>query len=136
MMDDVQLLDTSMRVSSGEREGNCFNCEDNMAKRKRMEEFVRRFMIYDEAKRRTLAEFDELVVKETDRRLKATGMEWSQIVAGAISMFKKHCVADPGEIEPEAECDNRDRGCRSVIFAWHNAYNVTHASVMHSSMHK
>lgn len=103
LMDDVRLLDTSLRVSTGEVQGNCMDCDHVVDSRKRMEALVRRGMQYDETKQRSVSELDQLVLKKTERRLKATAMEGSNVVAGVVSMLKKNGVQNPGTVPTETE---------------------------------
>lgn len=72
-----------------------------------MEALVRQGIKYDEAKHRTVHKFDELVTAETERRLKATEIEGSNVVAGVVSLFKQNGVPNPGAVptdDGDMEC--------------------------------
>lgn len=109
-MDEVRLLDTSLRVATGEIEGNCVGCEDSTIRRKKMDAFVRRGLKYDPSKHRSAAEYDGLIVAETERRLRATGIEGSEVVSGVVSMLKEQGASNPGELPPDPDQDRRKQG--------------------------
>lgn len=66
-----------------------------------MEAAVCSSMECDASKHRTMAEFADLVRRETDRHLKETGIKGSNVVAGVVSTLKKNGVLNPVDVPIE-----------------------------------
>lgn len=102
LMEEVGLLDKTLRVSTGEIKGVCLNYDDLKEQRRRMEGMVRMSMVYDEGKHGSKADFDELVTAETNRRLSACGVEGSSLVSAVVSTLKRDGPLNPGNLPVDA----------------------------------
>lgn len=88
LMEDVRLLDNSLRVVTGELKRGYLDSNDLNDQRRRTEALGRISMEYDENKHGTRARFDELVTAETERRMEAAWLNGSTLVSAVVSILK------------------------------------------------
>lgn len=117
LMEEVGLLDKTLRVSNGEMICVCLSVEELKEQRRRMEGVVRLSMRYDGVKYGSSAEFDKLVPEETDKRLQACNIKGLSIVATTVSTLKRHDPLNPGNVPVEGEMfesDGQEAGTSSA----------------------
>lgn len=98
LMEEVGLLNNSLRVATGELKRGYIDSDELNDQRRRTECLVRMSMEFDEKTHGTRARFDELFTAETERRLKAAGVDGSTLVSIVVSTLKKHGPLNPGHV--------------------------------------
>lgn len=90
LMQEVELLEKTLRISTGEIRGVCVDYDDLQQKRKRVECIVRESMKCDKEVHGSKSHFDELVCAKPDKRMRACGVEGSSLVSAVMSMLEKN----------------------------------------------
>lgn len=109
LMEEVGLLDKTLRVSTGEMTRVCLSIDDLREQRHRMEGMIRIRMLYGESKHGSKDDFDKLITEETDRRLQECGVEGSSIVAAAVSTLKRNGPISTENIPVEGQIVENER---------------------------
>lgn len=97
ILQQVRYLDESMRVGNGEVNGICLNCEDATEGKKCVESMVRTSMPFQVAVHGTVSNYETIVERETERRVKVTEPEGSVLLAATASLLRRNGVENPGD---------------------------------------
>lgn len=80
LMEDVGLLDKTIRLASGEMEETYLDAEDLAERRRYMESMVRMSIPYDENNHSSRAQYNQVILQETAKRLKRGDLNGSSFV--------------------------------------------------------
>lgn len=89
LMEEIGLLDNSLRVATGELKQGFLYSDDLNAQRQRIESMLSITMGYDAEKHGARARFDDVVTAEVERWLKTGVLEVSSLVSAVVTTFKK-----------------------------------------------
>lgn len=101
LLDDVNFLDQSMRVAYGEVKGVRLECVDKHQKKRKLEALVRKMMVYDVEKFSSVCEYDDAVLKETEKRMRVMDTDSSNILSATMSSLRRNGVTNPGDLPTE-----------------------------------
>lgn len=85
VLDQVSLLDDSIRVLNGDMKGFCVGDEERAAKRQEIEKAVRRAMPFDKRQHKCSAAYEREVLSEVSKGMSSTDIVGSSLITAVLS---------------------------------------------------
>lgn len=99
VLNEVGLLDDSLKTVNREVSGMTEHCTDLHVKRKTVEGLVRSSLDEESKEFRTKTDFNHALIRETEKRMTATDRAPSAILSSVVATLDKSKVSMPGSMD-------------------------------------
>lgn len=100
ILDQVSLLDNSLKVLNGDMNGMCVGDDERAARRKQIEKAVRRSMPFNVTQHKNVAAYEREVMSEVSKGMSSTDVVGSSLLTSVLTCLEKDGVERRGQIPP------------------------------------